>query len=352
MKKIIDNICIAMERGDRSKMAIWLYLILGLISAGMTMLNAIQGKGVLTYVTGAFAILSFINIIFTKKKGLLENIATICFIIQIIGMFTIFLITGNPDGFSAIWICMLPAGSMFIYGRKYGLVICSIMFTILVFLLWIPFGHSFLRFDYGDTFCTRFPILFTAFVALAYFLASVTEVSLRRTIEARIRYKQLSTHDQLTGLYNRQGMYSVSKQLANNYSNLGVAILDIDFFKKVNDTYGHKAGDIVLKGISDYMTKHLDAILCRWGGEEFVAIYQQDNVTHAQIEQLRIGISRTNFLEKEHPDANPVTVCIGVCEPEIGADEDINIVIDKADFCLYHAKRTGRNKTVYYDDIS
>ena len=349
MEKMFDNICASLEKGDQSKMRIYLYILLAVISTGMTILNIVQDKGILTWFTGVFAVLSVADLIMTTRKGIWVDIATYLFIGQILAMFTGFLITGNPDGFSAIWICMLPPASLFLYKRKQGTVVCIVMWAILIFLLWTPIGRGLLMYDYGATFCTRFPILYIAFYAIAFFLSSVTEGSLARTIEARKRYKHLSTHDMLTGLYNRQGMYSVSKRLGETYDNLGVAMVDIDYFKKVNDTYGHKAGDAVLKGLSDYMTQNLDAVLSRWGGEEFVAIYQRDKVSRIDIERLRIGISQQNFLAEDFPDAPPVTVSIGVCEPTRQEHARIDLVIDKADAALYDAKKRGRNQVIYCD---
>lgn len=349
MSKIFNSIQKAVtDEGNRKIFNVSVYSLLGLVSLVMTILNIYTHKGLLTVATGVFAVLCLGNILLTVFSDRFVNLAKIIFAFEVIVMFTYFLISGNPDGFSAIWICMLPPLGLFFFDRIKGTVICSCMFLLLAFFLWTPLGNSLLRYNYNSTFKTRFPILYLAFLILAYFLETLRVSAYNKIQEMENYYKELSIRDSLTGMYNRQGMYS---QLENNdrfkrASKVGAVMFDIDHFKEVNDTYGHKVGDIVLKSIADIIKKNLGILICRWGGEEFVAIYPDEAITFAELEQLRRMIEKNVFTVEK--GAFGVTISIGICEEDNFDVENIDLLIDKADKALYEAKNTGRNRTVRF----
>lgn len=158
--------------------------------------------------------------------------------------------------------------------------------------------------------------------------------------------------DELTKIYNRYAINQILEKLISDYEYdhkpFTVAILDIDFFKKVNDTYGHNAGDDVLKGIATMLKKYskTGATVGRWGGEEFVII-AQSNVDKSKfikdLESIRKYVNSGEFVSNDHRIS--ITVSIGVehYHEGWGAKE----VIEAADKNLYRAKETGRNKVVY-----
>ena len=129
---------------------------------------------------------------------------------------------------------------------------------------------------------------------------------------------------------------------------LSLIILDIDFFKKVNDTYGHNIGDNVLIQVSHALLKNLRNIdtLCRWGGEEFLVLLPTASLDNAiyLAEKLRLFISN---LEIEI--VSNITVSLGVCEVVQG--EDMQSAIDRADKALYVAKNSGRDCVKSEKDI-
>lgn len=115
-------------------------------------------------------------------------------------------------------------------------------------------------------------------------------------------------------------------------------IFDIDFFKKVNDTYGHEGGDVVLKEVVDIISAHLQYpnYMLRWGGEEFLVIMQGSLETaRQQAEEIRMAI------EQESGKVCPVTISIGVTKDQGG---DYNTSVRLADEALYRAKESGRNR--------
>lgn len=155
--------------------------------------------------------------------------------------------------------------------------------------------------------------------------------------------------DPLTGLYNRRHFFAVSEQMCAQARRARaaatVAVLDIDHFKKVNDAYGHAAGDAVLKIVAERLQARLrqSDLLARFGGEEFVVL--TTDVTKEQIpllfEALRAEVAREPVKADGH--VIPVTISIGVAS---GPAENLEALISRADERLYAAKESGRNQVV------
>jgi diguanylate cyclase (GGDEF)-like protein len=170
--------------------------------------------------------------------------------------------------------------------------------------------------------------------------------------------QELATTDGLTGVYNRvyfhqkfESEFKMAKELGYD---LTLVILDIDFFKKFNDTYGHMFGDVVLKSVAQTVKNNLRAkdTVARFGGEEFVIILPRTTVQEAfeKVEFLRHKIA--NNIVRDNVIAASVTASFGIaCYPET-SDNEIELIRD-ADNALYKAKDSGRNciKIAKYIDI-
>ncbi len=163
------------------------------------------------------------------------------------------------------------------------------------------------------------------------------------------KLKETSIRDPLTGLYNRRYFFDAGQKFhscAQRESlTLAAAMIDIDFFKNVNDTYGHKAGDEILKHVSEGLMGRFRGsdIVARYGGEEFcvLAVNMGKEAAFTVFDDLRRSIerSRTRVGKKNIP----VTVSIGVCcDPGRSLEE----MLARADTVLYQAKRSGRNKVL------
>jgi two-component system cell cycle response regulator len=164
---------------------------------------------------------------------------------------------------------------------------------------------------------------------------------------------ELAVTDALTGLYNRRYMESHLGTLVNYAAHRGKAIsllvIDIDFFKAVNDTHGHDVGDQVLKEFSRRIRKNIRGIdmACRLGGEEFVLVMPETNMAEAYVigERLRMAISGQDFSVADIAESLTITVSIGIAALE-GADDSADALLKRADKALYRAKRDGRNRVV------
>ena len=157
-----------------------------------------------------------------------------------------------------------------------------------------------------------------------------------------------SSTDPLTGLLNRRALNEQARILVEQKVPFSLVILDIDRFKRVNDTYGHNRGDEVLKFLAGKLKYYVKDIgTCyRFGGEEFVILYP--HVTYEQAteftDELRIDVASENS-----PVGEPITFSAGVANIPEHAEHFLR-VLELADECLYHAKETGRNKVVNAND--
>ena len=174
-------------------------------------------------------------------------------------------------------------------------------------------------------------------------------IEVNRILENKNReYETMATTDSLTGLYNRykfSELYlSAYKVMLQRHNAMSVILLDIDYFKKVNDTYGHNIGDQVLIQISHTLLRILRNvdIVCRWGGEEFIILLPTANLEQALglAEKLRKSIDLLELDVVGH-----VSASFGVSEVVEG--ESMEEVIVRADSALYLAKNSGRNCVKY-----
>lgn len=166
------------------------------------------------------------------------------------------------------------------------------------------------------------------------------------------RLEEMTLIDSLTGLYNRMLFNKEIQNCMEDYRKFGLpfvlSILDLDNFKKVNDSYGHLCGDLVLKQVSNLIRNEIrkDDLVCRYGGEEFAIIFR--NTKDIEGVGLRLDSIRKRIAETpvEYQDSSfNVTCSFGVvCCTLIDKAENIDTVVKKADEALYEAKRTGRNR--------
>ncbi len=176
--------------------------------------------------------------------------------------------------------------------------------------------------------------------------------------QKNILLEKLAITDELTSLNNRRYFFeAVKEQLAlgvrHNFQ-IACMLLDIDHFKAVNDTYGHLAGDEVLKRLGALLseTKRDGEILARFGGEEFVICLCNTDTGSSLLaaERFRSTIGAYDFTSTACPELNHITVSIGIsiCPQSVAADPDNPVTIDEllktADTALYRSKSGGRDK--------
>lgn len=170
-----------------------------------------------------------------------------------------------------------------------------------------------------------------------------------------IEIESESFHDKLTGVYNRKAydeeLFKTLASLQRYKVPYALMICDIDHFKKINDTYGHKVGDLTLKKIAGLLKERLrtNDFIARYGGEEFTVILNHTTLEDALKvgEDVREFIHNASFSYKQQKI--PVTISIGISF--FVADDDSNTVFERADAALYFAKESGRNAVKTEKDV-
>ena len=164
--------------------------------------------------------------------------------------------------------------------------------------------------------------------------------------------EKYANYDELTKLYNRYNLNQIGLEriqtFENNNNPFYVALIDIDYFKSINDTYGHISGDMILVELSNILKKHsTNNIICgRWGGEEFLVI-SDNNITYNEfikiIEEIRLYVNNHKF--KTTKNNIDLTISAGISYSK--KSYSLEKIINTADKNLYKAKDKGRNRVIY-----
>jgi diguanylate cyclase (GGDEF)-like protein len=183
-------------------------------------------------------------------------------------------------------------------------------------------------------------------------------VELQREIEERkkkeLALEELATIDPLTGILNRRKFSLVAEReiqdALQRHRSLSIILLDIDHFKKVNDRYGHAIGDQVLTDVAEILQVNLrtEEIVGRIGGDEFATILPGSNQRQGQQIAKRLKKKIVSHPFRFDRGSFSITVSIGIAEFDPRQDEDLGMLFNHADQAMYSAKRSGRNRIVFY----
>ena len=255
--------------------------------------------------------------------------------------------------FAVITASFLPAYKTPDVNRTRKMSFAYSIIVVTAYVLFYVFRGSVTTTLYSplNPFYTKLLFIFNSsltFFSIIMFALFFSYKSQRREFELTRK----ADHDELTNLYNRYAISELHSQVKtealHENKNYNIGILDIDFFKRVNDTYGHNSGDLILKDIAN-MLKLLTSkslIPGRWGGEEFILL-APSSVKYKEfleiLRKLNLKVSKTKFKVESGEEIN-LTISIGAATipPGLTVEEAIGM----ADRCLYEAKETGRNKVI------
>lgn len=189
-----------------------------------------------------------------------------------------------------------------------------------------------------------------AFTCIAYSFCRKFNQNEEKILQYNQKLEQMVSTDALTTLWNRRAMNQHIAKLSAEYTKhqkgFSLAIMDIDFFKKVNDTYGHDMGDYVLKSLAYLMKNHMEGKghVARWGGEEFLITFENMRYSQAvaEMDALRKKVEVQEFNFKD--TLLHISITAGI--EEFSMTESIDSVITHADEKLYRGKTDGRNQVV------
>jgi len=327
----------------RDVVFVWFNGIMGFVAGFMSVVNVFTGKWLLLSSTLIFCLACMGNILLAWRGH--RAFAQMFFLIEVLLLCGFFCISGTPEGFSALWTCFIPSYTLTMLGIKRGSRYSGLTFLMITLIFWTPWGRSILQYDYTDSFMLRFPMIYLAFYLMALFLEAIRAETQKRLVEAERRYQDLCEHDALTGVYNRYGFNERFNQKFSDPSvkELGLMILDLDLFKSVNDTYGHDAGDEVLKFAAAVLKRLCPGgAVCRWGGEEFTVLLWDGEDPVLLAEQIRQEIEAGEIAISG--GTIRVTASIGACSVGDRGEVTIAQMVKTADQCLYQAKAGGRNQ--------
>ncbi len=307
---------------------------------------------VMSVFNGISMIIGLINIyiiVYTKFKdiGLTLMIFNTCFYIG----FSSFLL--GYDKSANVLIPLMILVTFYFYAKKTKLLTVNLLaiFFTYCFSLHVKYQVTSMYqevSDYIDLVNNMFAILGTFWFIFA---ASKIEAYSKTYTERKIKnLSEEANIDYLTGLKNRRYMENFLKNTSIQ-TDAYLVIGDIDFFKKVNDTYGHSCGDYIIKETSKILSKSFSASnpVCRWGGEEFlVYVKNTPNLNIANILQdIRTKIEKKTF--NYNDSSIHITITLGYTK--ISPNHDMHKNIRNADIALYYGKETGRNTVVNFQEL-
>ena len=165
-------------------------------------------------------------------------------------------------------------------------------------------------------------------------------------------------YDVLTGIYNRrfleENLKRIIKMISRSGGLLSVLMLDIDFFKRYNDTYGHGQGDTCLKSVAETVAGTLsraEDFVARYGGEEFTVVLPHADAAGAQMiaDKIITNVQALKMLHEKNDAADCVTISIGITTGNVQHGQDYSDYLKRADEALYMSKHNGRNRSTYID---
>lgn len=241
-----------------------------------------------------------------------------------------------------IWPLLLPLVLHFLFGRRTGLVISVFGMSAATLIAWYRFGLP----ETPEEMVFVANVLLAAVVVFA--LSHVYERSRELTEQA---LQSLAATDTLTGLSNRVPLKSTfdafSARATRDATPLALLLIDLDYFKNINDSHGHSAGDEVLSTTAKLMHERLRGgdFLCRLGGEEFLALLPESSPERTELVAEAIRERIQNAAIRFRGQEIPLTLSIGTAA--LGTDgDDLDTLLRAADKRLYLAKAQGRNKVI------
>ena len=271
--------------------------------------------------------------------------------------------TFGTMGFSAVTITYL------FFGNPIHIVVYAWFFYLLATIMMVPLITKkifFIMEGYQVAFMLyvmhltqqkeeEIAIFISLAIPLLGYIFAVVWLGRKNGLEAYANARQnhfLMSLDGLSHLLNRRTWYESAHRLWKNDKGLSFVMLDIDYFKKINDTYGHECGDMVITRVSQVLldeTREYD-VIGRLGGEEFGILLPQTTLHEASAIAERIR-SRVESLEMRYENSLfYITISSGVVSNQ-DSIQDLNSFVVLGDKCLYEAKATGRNRVVSYDTL-
>ncbi|MDO6566582.1 GGDEF domain-containing protein [Alteromonas sp. 1_MG-2023] len=318
----------------------------GTIMAVLTVQNIARGDHFLAFWLGLFSLLVFANAVLShvfKNNSVFYYLAGGIVVIMI----AVITFTGGYHNTGLHFV--YPLIFIQIIVVRFRAAIAYVTVTVCV-VSFIVYHQDSIPAIYRSEDVSRFLISLLCFIAVAFISEYFWHKSRKEMMTDNLEKLRQANSDPLTKVPNRRFLESVyferAMQNPADYFPLSVVVVDIDYFKKINDNYGHDVGDRVLVKIATLMKNAIRStdVVSRTGGEEFLILYPKTTLSVAMklAEKIRVEIEKSPFEEGEI--YHPITASFGVATAL--TDTNINASIKLADEHLYEAKGAGRNRVM------
>jgi diguanylate cyclase (GGDEF)-like protein len=324
-----------------------LFALVGMsITAFMGFIGLFNGNFVLAGSLFVASFIFFVGYYAVKKNNNVKlSSAIVLYSLYLLMFYLIF--TGGVDNTGPLWVFIVAPVSVFIQGLKRGLFDIAIFVIITIAIMLIP-ADLITHATYSTEFKLRLLYSFLTVTFLSALYEHSREKSYKQALELSDKYQKLANFDPLTQLSNRRdALFILKREQARNLRSkdpLSIILCDVDYFKKINDKYGHNAGDAVLIDLAEIFKKTMREQDCvaRWGGEEFLFILPQTQAKSANVFAEKIQDKLQKHLVTYENQKISVKVSMGIEQFKDG--QTIDEVINNADKHLYEAKNAGRNQ--------
>lgn len=322
-------------------------LVIGSLSLLFAITSLLDGHLQHSLFLFLLTVLLLINLLFLKKSAA-EVIPTRVLALVICMLYIELLHTGGINASGIFWFYLYPPFLYYMMGSREATASMLLISLFTVMYLSLVGTPAYLE-ELPDEMVQRLLASLVAVTIFSYIYERSREIRQEEILRLNQELAEQAGNDNLSGLYNRYRMNDEIKHEHARFNRSGPAfsliMCDIDFFKRVNDTRGHQAGDRVIQDISCVIRSHMrqQDSAARWGGEEFLLLLPEtgNEQAVATAERLRQNIAQNFAGDGSLPG---VTVSFGVAT--IQAGESIDQIINHADQNLYLAKRQGRNCVV------
>ena len=332
-------------------------LILGVLSVILTILDANVRQGESRGMTSIYIWTTVVGVLLLGAEyGLSRTVhysfAALLVVVTVLAV-TFLTVVINPQDHRSLSFLVLGGliGSLFLSARTTAIIFFVTLTGLLLLTVFVP-GFPIVSLLNVVFFILTVGALIVMATNLRQHYLDQIHLQTEQLIESEARLRELSIRDPLTGLFNRRYLEEMLSleilSAARSQYPIGMIMIDIDHFKKINDTHGHAAGDMVLAQVGNFLCKHVRSsdVSCRYGGEEFLLILSgaSQEITLMRAEQIREEI-RQLPMYFEGRALEVVTLSLGIAiYPAHGGTKDA--LLKAADAALYRAKRDGRDRAV------
>ena len=336
------------------------FIIIGIVgiffSLASSVMNLFLGVGVLpilsSLASGILTLVFVIRVYQTERYGLYAGIILVLLVVLVYPLR--WIMSGGSQGVIPMFFVFNFIVIAIMMKRKWLVGMVVLHLGVLASLYTLEYRYPMVIRQYSSDFGRILDTgIFVGAICLGvffimYWIMAEYNGKIGNLDETRKQLNRLTLTDTLSGLWNRRHVMDVLEEEAKNKHPLALIMVDIDHFKKINDTYGHNVGDEVIVGVAQALTSKLRSsdLVGRIGGEEFLIVLKEDraDIVLRIAEKLRRFVETIAWAKIE--GSVHISAGVYITEPE----DSVYDMLDKADKAMYQAKKDGRNRVCLYQE--